>query len=79
MKTFQRGQEYIHTDWFTGGICNYKVKSRTDTAVVFIADREELDGHFVDTEEHKILLDADGNEYVLLFEYEGVKCVIQAK
>ena len=70
-KRFAVGQEYMWTDWFTGGQSWYTVKEITNNKVVFSEYRREIDGEYEMEEKYDICTDESGNEYLVMCCYRG--------
>ena len=75
---FVIGQEYRHTDWFTGGMSEWRVTERDADTVGFSVVRHELDGVHRLKEIMPVIKDADGNERCVLYTYKGEECAIYA-
>lgn len=79
------GKKILTTDWFSGGICEYTVKSvgtevATGTGIVAVAAvTHELDGdHELEQTVFPIQENAEG-EYFVLYSYHGHENRVYAK
>lgn len=77
-KKFAKNQSYRSTCWFTGGVQSFLVVDRDDTSVLFNVSHMESDGLYQTEERFDVRKDSDGNEYVVLYVYEGHENVICA-
>lgn len=76
---FQQGKQYSTNDWFTGALHIYRCISRTETTVKLSAVFYEKDGdHEIQPKTFDILND-NGREYILLYEYKGMQNRIYAE
>jgi hypothetical protein len=79
MKKFKVGQKYVHYDWFTGGQIFFEVDSVKCNKVRLLTKDHELDGDHTRAEEYEIKKNDNGDEYIVLFTYRDVRCVIEAQ
>jgi len=78
-KVFKIDDTYEFTDWFTGGVATLIVVARTDDTVTYLERRREIDGEYEHKRCKKIVKDAVGDEYFVMYEYGGDEARVYAE
>lgn len=78
MKKFKIGDTFTKTCIFTGGSHKCKIVSRTETELKVDAIYHELDGTHKVEETYQIYTNEDGNEYIILWEYNDHRGIYEA-